>query len=135
MKRQRKSNASEQPAYGIRILYDDGDVANETFPGAGIELEPSVGAPGDLPRARKTAVGVPTPNTQHAAEAPEVGMRVKVKFDDGKLYGGIIARVKAKRACKPEDQPSFGIRILYDDGDVADETFPGDDIMLHVGRQ
>ncbi|KAL9187368.1 hypothetical protein ACHAXT_001471 [Thalassiosira profunda] len=68
--------------------------------------------------------------SSRTTDVPAVGRRVTVKYDDGNLYGGMIAHVKLQRKNKASDKPAYSIRILYDDGDVANETFPGAGILL-----
>ena len=63
--------------------------------------------------------------------APIVGMRVSVRFDDNKKYRGRIAQVsKQKQSKKKTKATKYKIRIQYDDGDVGEESYPDPDISL-----
>jgi len=53
----------------------------------------------------------------------EVGMRVKVKFDDGEYYEGSVTKVK-------KDEAVFKISVNYDDGEEEECIWPDDDIVI-----
>ena len=59
----------------------------------------------------------------------EVGMRVKVKFEDGEYYEGNVTKVKRG---KGGDVVKIGVE--YDDGEEEECNWPDDDIVIS-GRE
>lgn len=55
---------------------------------------------------------------------PKVGMRVLVRFDGGKMYGGIITKVTK------QEEERYSVMIHYDDGASEETAFPDQDISL-----
>ena len=58
-----------------------------------------------------------------------MGMRVKVKFEDGDYYEGSVTKVKKN---KGGDIVKIGVE--YDDGDEEECKWPDDDINI-IGRE
>ena len=85
------------------------------------------------------AIAVPADGPKMArGTAPEVGMRVTVRFDENKWYGGTIVQVKDKKKSskKPVTPGQRIIAIDYDDGMHEEAAFPDPDIMLRPpGKQ
>ena len=79
------------------------------------------------------AVAVPLSSNGGAPGMPEVGMRVSVRFEKGKMYGGTITKTSTadkssgKQAAR---KSSCNISIQYDDGVSEDATYPDPDIYL-----
>lgn len=66
------------------------------------------------------------------AGLPEVGMRVSVRFDKGKVHGGAIAKVSPieKKAKGKNKKALCEITIQYDDGVTEVTAFPDPDIVV-----
>mmetsp|Transcript_26902 Transcript_26902/g.55459 ORF Transcript_26902/g.55459 Transcript_26902/m.55459 type:complete len:2488 (+) Transcript_26902:443-7906(+) len=65
--------------------------------------------------------------------SPEVGMRVIVRFDEGKMYEGTVMKaslVEEQSGKQITHKKSWKISILYDDGVFEETTFPDPDIYL-----
>jgi hypothetical protein len=61
---------------------------------------------------------------------PEVGMRVSVRFDKCKMYGGVITDVKPVGSHAKNKKTVCNIAIQYDDGVIEIAAFPDPDILL-----
>ena len=61
---------------------------------------------------------------------PEVGMRVNVRFDKCKTYGGTITGVKPVASNAKNKKTVCNIAIQYDDGVIEIAAFPDPDIVL-----
>jgi hypothetical protein len=62
---------------------------------------------------------------------PEVGMRVSVRFDKCKMYGGSITNVKPmEKQAKNSKKAICNITIQYDDGVTEVAAFPDPDIVV-----
>lgn len=61
---------------------------------------------------------------------PEVGMRVSVRFDKCKMYGGTITDVKSVGSYAKNKKTVCNIAIQYDDGVIEIAAFPDPDILL-----
>ncbi len=61
---------------------------------------------------------------------PEVGMRVSVRFDKCKMYGGVITDVKPVGSHSKNKKAVCNITIQYDDGVIEIAAFPDPDILL-----
>ena len=59
---------------------------------------------------------------------PEVGMRVSVRFDKGKMYGGAITKVEPMQ--KKNKKAICNITIQYDDGVTEVAAFPDPDVVV-----
>lgn len=66
---------------------------------------------------------------------PEVGMRVSVRFDKSKMYGGAITKVKPSEKKTKNKMVVCSITIQYDDGVTEVSDFPDPDIVVaHQGE-
>lgn len=68
-------------------------------------------------------------------KGPRVGMRVSVQFDKDEVYSGKIIGVRiaaTRKMANPasDHQPTYDIKIRYDDGIVEDTQYPDEDITL-----
>ena len=63
-------------------------------------------------------------------EVPQVGMRVKVKFEGNETYDGTLTRVRARRRMQPTDEATYKIQIHYDDNEIEDATYSDPDISF-----
>ncbi|CAM9732967.1 unnamed protein product [Scytosiphon promiscuus] len=70
-------------------------------------------------------VSPPRQSVIAAAHQPEVGSQIKVKFDTGHWYSGIILKVDRQRGM---------IRIDYDDGTQEVSDIPDSDIVIYPWR-
>eukprot|EP00571_Detonula_confervacea_P012392 CAMPEP_0172304510 /NCGR_PEP_ID=MMETSP1058-20130122/5901_1 /TAXON_ID=83371 /ORGANISM="Detonula confervacea, Strain CCMP 353" /LENGTH=1370 /DNA_ID=CAMNT_0013015761 /DNA_START=330 /DNA_END=4439 /DNA_ORIENTATION=+ len=61
---------------------------------------------------------------------PEVGMRVSVRFDKCKMYGGAITKVKTIEKQTKNKNAVCNITIQYDDGVTEVAAFPDPDIVV-----
>jgi len=66
-----------------------------------------------------------------SAGLPKVGMRVSVRFDKGKMYGGAITKVKPLKKQKKDKKGECNITIQYDDGTSEETAFPDPDIVVN----
>ena len=57
-------------------------------------------------------------------------MRVSVRFDKGKMYGGAITKVKPLKKQKKDKKGVCNITIQYDDGVSEVTAFPDPDIVV-----
>ena len=62
-------------------------------------------------------------------EMIDVGVRVKVKFEDGEFYEGIVTKIKRNRGGE-----IVKIGVEYDDGDEEECKWPDKDIDI-IGRE
>ncbi|KAL7541225.1 hypothetical protein ACHAXR_012783 [Thalassiosira sp. AJA248-18] len=82
------------------------------------------------------AIAVPLSSSKNKgskpAGLPEVGMRVSVRFDKGKDYGGLITKVKPmeKAQMTKNKKAICNITIKYDDGVTEVAPFPDPDIVV-----
>ena len=108
----------------FRVMWGEG-IDNEGDADVSLPFDPyaasSYGS-GDL-----DAVAVPLGTI--SAGMPVVGMRVNVRFDKSKIYGGKITKV-AWNERKSTYKPVCDISILYDDGVTEETTYPDPDIYL-----
>lgn len=125
------------------VYMGDGPVFRVTF-GAGVDedkmLEPS--SPFDQNHASAhlggdvDAIAVPLSSKKDKPLGyPEAGMRVSVRFDKCKMYGGTITSVKPmENKDKQRKKAICSISILYDDGVTEIAPFPDPDIIVaHQG--
>lgn len=66
---------------------------------------------------------------------PEIGMRIRVKFegDEAGWYEGTVVGVilnKSPNSSSEGSKTSFTLQIEYDNGEVEEETYPGEGIRL-----
>lgn len=77
------------------------------------------------------AIAVPLSSKKgKPAGLPEVGMRVSVRFDKAKIYGGVIADVKPVDKKVKNKKATCNITIQYDDGASEVAAFPDPDINV-----
>lgn len=79
------------------------------------------------------AVALPfSDNGSSPTVLPEVGMRVKVRFEEDEWYGGTLLHVGDEENDKKTKRKRVEICIQYDDGSTEDATFPDPDIILNL---
>jgi len=81
------------------------------------------------------AVAVPLDGSGHVlgrTMVPEVGMRVSVRFDETRWYGGTITGIKdgAKKGGKKLTPGQRLLSIDYDDGNQEEAVYPDPDVLL-----
>ena len=64
------------------------------------------------------------------AGLPNIGMRVSVRFDKNKMYGGTITKVKPIKTQKKDKKGVCNITIQYDNGTSEVTAFPDPDIVV-----
>ena len=144
----RKSDSSEPMLVDEKTKENlgDGPVFRVTF-GEGVEeekdMEPSCPFDPYVAAAHLggnvDAIAVPLSskkgNAKPSPGLPEVGMRVSVKFDKGKLYGGSITKVNHLAEKQSKNKKALcNITIKYDDGVTEVAAFPDPDIALMAGE-
>lgn len=117
----------------------DGPVFRVTF-GAGVDeekmLEPSSPFDPYLASAHLggdvDAIAVPLSSKKDKPLGyPEAGMRVSVRFDKCKMYGGTITSIKPMENNEKQRKKAIcSISILYDDGVTEIAPFPDPDIIV-----
>ena len=140
-------DASDDLPTPLLTLDDDDDYDGPIFRvmwGAGIEQNPEndYSYPYDVYSASAPltddvvdAVAVPLDGSGHVlgrSMVPEVGMRVSVRFDETRWYGGTITKVKddSKKGGKKLSPGQRLLSIDYDDGNQEEAAYPDPDILL-----
>ena len=140
-------DASDDLLTPLLTLDDDDDYNGPIFRvmwGAGIEQNPEndYSYPYDVYSASAPltddvvdAVAVPLDGSGHVlgrSMVPEVGMRVSVRFDETRWYGGTITKVKddSKKGGKKLSPGQRLLSIDYDDGNQEEAAYPDPDILL-----
>lgn len=78
------------------------------------------------------AIAVPAKKgkAKSSSALPEVGMRVSVRFDKCKMYGGSITKVKPMEKQSRNKKALCNISIKYDDGVTETTAYPDPDIVV-----
>ena len=119
-------------------LDDDDDTYFNIFQSNDEESDPIMEGPQMNDHVMSTQAAAATAAIGKKLEVPKVGMGVRVLFDKDDVYTAKIIEVNGlgnHPADGYEDEPTYDIRIRYDDdGVIEDVKYPDDDITLIPGR-